>query len=431
MRLTPNQSARHLNLRSERKPDPPNLDSFIRVKSSALGGSSEYFAPLRGPSKLPPVSREEQRQWDRAHKKGSRGEQRNINRKDFDPYSGRPLARMDISSLPNSSVSSPTDVMITMSNPISDTIKSKGYKRSDFEFVDCVGRGSCARIMLATLTINTANASDRRPYAVKVMNKCDLVKIPNGPEAVLNERNILRTLSHHFIVPYVDSFQDELCVYIVMEFIPFNLRALLEREKRLNENAARFYAAECAVAIDWLHSKGVLYRDLKPDNVLIDIEGHIKLCDFGAAERRALDGSNAFAGTGIYMAPEVVLGCHYGKTVDWWGLGSLVYELLAGQAPFARAPGSGSAVGARADPETFLSILDAPLYLPKSIFSEQASDLVLKLLCRQPDKRLGSRGGLQELRCHAWFKYVPSWMTAEEGGLAPPFLPNRFQKVQI
>ncbi|KAJ3217205.1 hypothetical protein HDU67_008334 [Dinochytrium kinnereticum] len=427
--LTPSQSARQLNLRGpDRKPEVQNLDSFMRSKSSALAGSTEYFAPLRGPSKLPPVSREEQRQWDRAYRKGER---RAFNTKDFDSYSGRPLKRMDLSSLPNESLRSPLDAMATMSSYLYDQSPSKGYKRSDFEFIDCIGRGSCARIMLGTLTSTTARASDRRPYAVKVMNKSDLVKIPNGAESALNERNIMRTLAHNFVVPYVDSFQDNECLYIVMGFMPFNIRALLEREKRLNDDAARFYVAETSIAIDWLHSKGILYRDVKPDNILIDVEGHIKLCDFGASDRRALDGCNAFIGTGVYMAPEVVLGCTYGKSVDWWGVGSLVYELLAGQAPFARSPGSGASLGARADPESFLNILDAPLNLPKTIFSDQASDLILKLMCRQPEKRLGTRGGLQELRCHPWFKFIPSWTKAEEGGLPPPFYPTDFKKSKM
>ncbi|KAJ3109047.1 hypothetical protein HDU97_009165 [Phlyctochytrium planicorne] len=426
--LTPSQSARQLNLRGDRKVETQNLEPFMKSKSSALVGSTEYFAPLRGPAKLPPVTREEQRQWDRAYRKGG-DTRRHINPGDFDPYSGRPLRSMDLNALPNDTTRSPLDGFPIFSSQSMDTIKSPGYKRSDFEFIECIGRGSCARVMLATPTLAT-RSSDRRPFAVKVMNKCDLAKIPGGAESALNERNILRTISHPFIIPYVDSFQDNACLYLVMEYMPFNLRALLDREKKLQEEAARFYIAEASCAIDWLHSRGVIYRDLKPDNILIDLEGHIKICDFGAADRKVEDGSNAFIGTGVYMAPEVVLGCLYYKSVDWWGIGSLVYELLAGQAPFAKFPGSGASIGARSDPETFLNILDGALYLPKTIFSENASDLITKLMCRQPEKRLGAKGGIQELRCHPWFKTILSWIKIEEGEATPPFYPTDLKKIK-
>ncbi|KAJ3179081.1 RAC-gamma serine/threonine-protein kinase [Irineochytrium annulatum] len=429
-----------------------NLEPLVRPKTQISGHAtaSEYFSPLRGPSKLPPVSREEQRQWDRKGKAGGGGAMEFIkpkaNRgvldmKDFDANTGRPLRPVDLDSLTTTVSYSPTTanggctVIDYPEMRHRKPLDGVALQRSSFEVLDCIGRGSCSRVVLATLGNNAEGANggggggggSRKPYAMKIMKKSDLVRIPDGAISALNERDLLRGCRHRFIVEYFGCCQDVDALYLVMAFVPFTLRSILRKEERLTESAARFYAAEVGVTIDWLHCRGILYRDVKVDNVLIDSDGHIKLCDFGSADRKADTGSDRFVGTGVYMAPEVVLSAHYGKAVDWWGVGSFIYELIAGQAPFARSPGAGTSLGARADPEVFLDILDSPLHLPRHVFSDPAIDLIVKLMSRQPDKRLGARGGVKELRCHPWFKDIASWSSVEDGGLIPPFYPGEIK----
>ncbi|KAJ3314619.1 camp-dependent protein kinase catalytic subunit [Blyttiomyces sp. JEL0837] len=378
------------------------------------------------------------------------------------------------------------------------------FKLPDFEFLGCIGRGSVSRVMLVSAIVSQSpnssssasqqtntDSSDskqqhqtritpvlspvRKTFAVKLMYKSDLMRIPHGGRRCITERNILRRLRHPFIVKYIDSFQDAQSLYLVMEHVPFNLRMLLQREGSLSEPVARFYAAEVASVLEWLHTQRILYRDLKTDNVLIHMDGHIRLCDFGGARRfdsGAVMASKSFMGTGVYMAPEVVLACQYGISVDWWGLGILIYEMIVGKAPFAKFPGAGSSVGAQADPETFLDILDSPLPIPRkpsprptafvrqslkstsstssptllnqqppyldstpttpsgdqssliSPLSTSLIDLLQRLLNRHPAKRLGTRGGLHEIRCHPWFKSIKSWAIVEAGLAVPPIDPT-------
>ncbi|KAJ3417278.1 camp-dependent protein kinase catalytic subunit [Chytridiales sp. JEL 0842] len=246
----------------------------------------------------------------------------------------------------------------------------------------------------------------KKPCAVKIMKKHDLMRIPDGVKRVFKERDILKKLSHPFIIKYFDCLQDS---------------------KRV---------CEVAVALEWLHSKKIVYRDLKVDNVLIHMDGHVRLCDFGSSTIIASASSTAtayvadharamsFTGTGVYMAPEVIIGVPYGKAVDWWGFGILIYEMLVGKAPFAESSGSHCALGPRTHPSTFLDILDAPIAMPTPPFGDSnLTDLVSKLLSRHPDRRLGSKGGLKEIRCHPWFKEI-IWGDFEDGGrgLAPPVL---------
>ncbi|KAJ3330923.1 Katanin p60 ATPase-containing subunit A-like 1 [Blyttiomyces sp. JEL0837] len=314
--------------------------------------------------------------------------------------------------------------------------------------VACVGRGSVSCVFLVHLPVpgpmqvaidesGTGEGRRRRgggrPYAVKVVKKADLRKIPGALKGLFTEKDILKTERHRFIAKIMDTFQDKERLFSVMEYHPMNLRILLGHVKRFNERAARFYACEVASALHWLHERNIMYRDLKPDNVLLSVSGHIRLCSFDKAKRTSQGRANSFVGTGIYMAPEVILGQPYGIAADWWTFGSFIYEMLIGKAPFARFSGSGVYSGARADPQYFLDILDSPLEIPTPSSPEShpaafdnpaTSDLIVKLLNRNQSQRLGARSGLDEIRLHPWFRdHVMSWREVDEGEVIPPWEP--------
>ena len=162
----------------------------------------------------------------------------------------------------------------------------------------------------------------------------------NKIKRALAEQEILATSNHPFIVTLYHSFQSEDHLYLCMEYCSGGefFRALQTRpNKCVDEDAARFYAAEVTAALEYLHLMGFIYRDLKPENILLDAKGHIALCDFGLSKANLTENAttNTFCGTTEYLAPEVLLDEHgYTKMVDFWSLGVLVFEMCCGWSPF-------------------------------------------------------------------------------------------------
>ena len=167
---------------------------------------------------------------------------------------------------------------------------------------------------------------------------------------------------------------------------------VLMKKKRLSEDIARVYICEILLAIEYLHSKGILYRDLKPDNIIIDYDGHCKLTDFGLSKEN-VDAdfmSNSFVGSYAYAAPEIIKQKEHGKSLDWYGLGLLLYEFLVGIPPYYDK-----------DQETmFKNIVGGVIKIPTHL-SPDSKDLILKLLKRNPLDRLGSgKDGAKEIKAH-------------------------------
>lgn len=174
---------------------------------------------------------------------------------------------------------------------------------------------------------------------------------------------------------------------------------------------ATFYAAEIICGLQFLHSKGIIYRDLKLDNVLLDNEGHIKIADFGMCKENMFGDAktSTFCGTPDYIAPEILLGQKYNTSVDWWSFGVLLYEMLIGQSPFH----------GQDEEELFQSIrMDNPFY-PRWL-DKDAKDILLKLFVREPERRLGARGNIRQ---HAFFQEI-NWEALEERRMEPPFKPR-------
>jgi serine/threonine protein kinase len=171
-------------------------------------------------------------------------------------------------------------------------------------------------------------------YAMKVLRKSHLLR-RRQIERTKTERRVLGRLDHVFIMKLHYAFQSQEKLYLVLDYCPGGeLFFHLSRYRRFPERVARFYAAELTTAIGHLHSVGIIYRDLKPENVLLDADGHVKLGDFGLA-KDGIDsptkGATSMCGTPEYMAPEVLCQKGHGFTVDWWGLGMLTYEVSEGQ----------------------------------------------------------------------------------------------------
>ena len=199
-----------------------------------------------------------------------------------------------------------------------------------FDILSTIGRGSYGKVMMVE------RKSDHSVFAIKTIHKSRLIK-SHKVHTVFNERNILVKVEHPFIVELFSAFQTDTKFYLVLEYVPGGeLFSYVKRRKTLPLSEARLYIAEIALAIDYLHSIGVVYRDLKTENILLGEDGHLKLTDFGLSKDLSfLDVTSSFCGTNEYLAPEIIRREPYSFPVDWWTLGILSYEILYGKTPFS------------------------------------------------------------------------------------------------
>eukprot|EP01015_Nassula_variabilis_P024869 TRINITY_DN4793_c0_g1_i3.p1 TRINITY_DN4793_c0_g1~~TRINITY_DN4793_c0_g1_i3.p1 ORF type:complete len:312 (+),score=64.85 TRINITY_DN4793_c0_g1_i3:9-944(+) len=190
----------------------------------------------------------------------------------------------------------------------------------------------------------------------------------------------------------------------------------LQKERRFSEDRARFYAAEILLALEYLHSKDLVYRDMKPENILMDEEGHVHLSDYGMAKHlKTNQVAMSFVGTADYLSPEVIAGVGHGQPTDWWGLGILIFEMLYGKPPFYSSNQN----------MAFELIQRGPLRFPniKNLnISEKVKDLMTKLLEKNPQFRLGSVQDAKEIKVHPWFKDI-DWVKLENKEIVPAFKP--------
>eukprot|EP00727_Mastigamoeba_balamuthi_P012611 m51a1_g7973 putative camp-dependent protein kinase (396) ;mRNA; f:34924-36554 len=286
----------------------------------------------------------------------------------------------------------------------------------DFEAVKTIGTGTFGIVYLVQ------HRPTSKYYAMKVLRKADVVRM-RQVEHILAERTNLLPLSHPFIVHLYCTFQDDSRLYMVMDYIVGGeLFWHLRRAGRFSHDTAKFYTAEMVLALEYLHSQNIIYRDMKPENILVysahfsadlDQDGHAKLTDFGFS-KVVLDRTWTLCGTPEYLAPEVIRGSGHGRSADWWSLGVLVYEMICGFPPFR----SGETVY-----ETYERILECNLGFPRFV-SAQAVDLIRRLLNPDRSRRLGGgRGGSADVRAHAWFADV-DWEAVLQRRAEPPIRPR-------
>ncbi|XP_050412367.1 protein kinase C delta type isoform X2 [Patella vulgata] len=289
-----------------------------------------------------------------------------------------------------------------------DTLKH--FKAEDFNFLKVLGKGSFGKVMLAELK------GSSNYYAIKALKK-EVVLEDDDVECTLIERRILALgCKHPFLTHLHSTFQSPSHLFFVMEYLNGgDLMFHIQLTGKFDYNRALFYAAEIVCGLQFLHRNGVVYRDLKLDNVLLDKDGHIKIADFGMCKENVFDENKAstFCGTPDYIAPEILNGAKYNSSVDFWSYGVLLYEMLIGQSPFHGDD----------EDDLFQSILyDTPRY-PQSLPKEAAIMLSL-LFDRNPVTRLGMPSCAQgPIRSQPFFRTI-DWEKLENRQIPPPYQPK-------
>nr|XP_056707751.1 protein kinase C delta type [Euleptes europaea] len=280
------------------------------------------------------------------------------------------------------------------------------FNIESFIFHKVLGKGSFGKVLLAELK------GKNEFFAIKALKK-DVVLIDDDVECTMVEKRVLALAwDNPFLTHLYCTFQAKEHLFFVMEFLNGgDLMFHIQDKGRFDLYRATFYGAEILCGLQFLHSKGIIYRDLKLDNVMLDKDGHIKIADFGMCKEKVFGENKAttFCGTPDYIAPEILQGLKYTFSVDWWSFGVLLYEMLIGQSPFHGDD----------EDELFESIrVDTPHY-PRWI-TKESKDILEKLFERDPTKRLGVIGNIRD---HSFFKTI-NWPLLERKEVDPPFKPK-------
>jgi len=280
---------------------------------------------------------------------------------------------------------------------------------NDFEMMKVLGKGTFGKVMLAR---------DKRSselVAIKILKK-DVIMAKDEVTHTLTENAVLQSTQHPFLTGLRASFQTKDLLCFVMEYVNGGeLFFHLSREKMFSEERTKFYIAEIVLAMTYLHERHIIYRDLKLENLLLDRFGNIKITDFGLCKEEIAFGTTTttFCGTPEYLAPEVLEDNDYGRAVDWWGVGVVMYEMLCGHLPFYN----------RNHEVLFELILKEEIRLPAHL-SASAKDLLSQLLCKDPKGRLGGgeRDG-HEIMEHPFFFNI-DWKALYNLEIPAPFVPK-------
>jgi len=285
------------------------------------------------------------------------------------------------------------------------------YDKESFTYLKVIGKGSFGKVMLAE------RLGSNELFAIKILKKINIIQ-DDDVECVMTEKRVLTIAGqHHYLTSLHSCFQSEDRLFFVMEYVNGgDLMFQIQKARKFDENRSRFYAAEITLALQFLHSQGVIYRDLKLDNVLLDSDGHVKLADFGMCKDNIIANgvTTTFCGTPDYIAPEIVKEIPYSSSVDWWALGVLMYEMMAGQPPFE----------ADNEEELFETILHHEVLYPLWL-TKEAKSILKGFLTKNYEKRLGCVPGIAEVAInkHPFFASI-DWRKMEVRQVNPPFQPQ-------
>ena len=257
----------------------------------------------------------------------------------------------------------------------------------DLELRATLGTGSFGRVRLVRHIVDTGF------YALKILKKSEVVYLKQV-DHVKTEKKILEETTHPFIVNLIGAFQDPYNLYLLLEYIiGGEFFSHLRKAGRFPNDTSRYYAAQITLVFEHLHGLQILYRDLKPENLLLDSSGNCKVTDFGFAKKVEYR-TWTLCGTPEYLAPEIILEKGHGKAVDYWALGVLFYEMLNGHSPFE----------AEDHLATYQKVLDGTVTYPPAM-NPDAVDLISKLLQKDISRRFGNlREGAKDIKEHAFFK---------------------------
>jgi serine/threonine protein kinase len=278
-------------------------------------------------------------------------------------------------------------------------------ERNQFEVIQTIGVGSFSHVDLCVHT------PSQTVCVLKCMSKQKLIELAQI-EHIQHERALIELVQHPNVVQFYGSFQDSCNVYMMMEYIPGGeVFSHLRTMGQFDLNTVRFYGAEILLVFQSIHQKGIVYRDLKPENLLFAQDGHVKFIDFGFA-KRIEDRTYTMCGTPEYLAPEIIRGEGSSFASDWWAYGVLLYEMLVGETPFM-------------DPNEnrmYQLICHGDFSFPIGI-DEVTQDLIRGLLEVDMSKRLGCAAqGPEEIKAHPWF-YGIEWDKVYEHRYQPPLVP--------
>merc|ERR1719223_2573817 len=288
----------------------------------------------------------------------------------------------------------------------------KSLKLSDLRIIATLGVGGFGRVELVMI----AGDNKQRSFALKQMKKSQIVET-RQQQHIMSEKEIMEESDCHFIVKLYKTFKDRKYLYMLMDScLGGELWTILRDRGNFDDSTSRFYTSCVVEAFDYLHSRGIIYRDLKPENLLLDGTGYVKLVDFGFAKKLQVGRKTwTFCGTPEYVAPEIILNKGHDLSADYWSLGILMFELLTGSPPFSGA-----------DPmQTYNLILRGMdmVEFPRKI-NKSAQHLVKKLCRDNPAERIGyQRDGLRDIKKHKWYQGF-DWEGLVNKRVTPPITPR-------